>query len=111
MRPCTQFAFPIPFPSMQTATLVVLSPLNIALRMSEAYPTIERSSMLDALQNSILRAMFNGDKTTRVAVCMEGKGMGMQTGTGAHTIGLQVGNENRYAYEHCRATKEASVVQ
>jgi len=44
---------------------------------------------------------------TRVAVHMEGKGRGCELGTGVHTIGLRVGNENRHAYEHCGATKEA----
>src|SRR5882724_9771543 len=44
---------------------------------------------------------------TRAAVHMEGKERGGELGTGAHTIGLQVGNENRYAYEHCGAINGA----
>jgi len=35
------------------------------------------------------------------------KETGMQTGHRAHTISLQVGNENRYMYNHCRAIREA----
>jgi len=35
------------------------------------------------------------------------KGQGCEQGTGAHTIGLQVGNENRHTYNHCRAIKES----
>jgi len=52
----------------------------------------------------------NGDwrvSVTGAAVLMEEEGTGMQTGTGVHTIGLQVGNENRHPYDHCRAIKEA----
>jgi len=42
---------------------------------------------------------------TRAAVCME-EGKGCEQDTGVHTISLQVGNENRYAYKHCRAIKD-----
>jgi len=45
---------------------------------------------------------------TMVAFCMGVKEMGMQTGHRAHTIGLQVRNENRYTHNHCRAIKEVS---
>jgi len=33
--------------------------------------------------------------------------MGMRTGTGAHTNGVQIGNEHRGAGDDCRAIKEA----
>ena len=52
----------------------------------------------------------DGDRrvsVTREAVCMEVKERGCEQGTGVHTISLQVRNENRYAYEHCGAIKEA----
>ena len=44
---------------------------------------------------------------TMAAVCMGVEETGMQQGTGAHTIGLQVRNENKYTYDHCRAINEA----
>ena len=45
---------------------------------------------------------------TGVAVHMwRRKGRGCKQGTGAHTIGLQFGNENRHPYDHCRGIKEA----
>jgi len=40
---------------------------------------------------------------------MEGKGLVRRTGYRAHTISPRVGNENRYAYEHCGAINGASV--
>jgi len=45
---------------------------------------------------------------TRMAVCMGVDEMGMQTRDRAHTIGLWVGNESKYAYGHCEAIKEVS---
>jgi len=47
---------------------------------------------------------------TRAAVCMEGKGLVRRTGyRGAYKSVPGVGNENRYAYEHCGAINGASV--
>jgi len=43
---------------------------------------------------------------TMAAVRMGVKETGIETGHGAHTISLQVGNENRYVYHHCGAIKE-----
>jgi len=54
-----------------------------------------------------IRMEAEGASVTMVAVHMGVKEMGMQTGHRAHTIGLQVGNESRYAHNHCRAIKEA----
>jgi len=44
---------------------------------------------------------------TRAAVCMEEGKMGCEQGTGAHTNGVQIGNEHRGAGDDCRAIKEA----
>src|SRR5882724_12129819 len=43
---------------------------------------------------------------TRVAVHMDVGRWGCKQGTGAHTIGLRVGIENRYAHRHCGAIKK-----
>jgi len=51
-------------------------------------------------QDGVQRVSVTGE-----AVCMEEKGMGMQTGYRAHTIGLWVRNKNRHPYNHCGAIK------
>jgi len=81
MHPCTQFASPVP--SLHADSCLVTE-----------YPSLRPDRLLDACDLISLN---------RAAVRMEGKEPGRQTGTGVHTIGLRVGNENRYAYEHCRA--------
>jgi len=53
---------------------------------------------------------WDGDQrvsVTSAAVHMGVKRWGCEQGTVVHTISLQVRNENRYAYEHCRAIRGA----
>ena len=47
------------------------------------------------------------ETVTMAAVHMGVKEVWMWTGHRVHTIGLQVGNENRYAHNHCGAIEEA----
>jgi len=69
---------------------------------------IEKGSTVSQAQ-VIYRVEDRRVSVTRVAVRIGGKGPGRRTGYRVHTISLRVGNENRYAYEHCGAINGASV--